>query len=116
MDTLTMAQVLQKNGPFALALIVVCVLLFFVLKWVFKNQDRILTMANNQNESWQARVAEQADSFKEFYTRVKSDHAAQREANAYQRQEHKDLAEQHVKICASLTETTTILKSLNGKG
>jgi len=115
MDSLSLLQILEKNGPFAVSLIVVCILLFFILKWVFKNQDRILTIANQQNEAWQRIISDCSESSKEFHTRMKSDHQSQREAASYQRQEHKDLTEQHVKICASLTESITILKSLNGK-
>ncbi len=115
METISFLHILQENGPFALALIVVCALLFAVLKWVFKNQDRILGMANTQNEAWLERFREQSESIKEFYTRVKADHISQREANTFQRQEHKELADQHVQISTSLAETAIVLKSLNGK-
>jgi len=110
MDTSTFLLAIQQHGPIVGTL----VLLFFILKWVFKNQDRILTIANAQNEYWLKMIQEHikiiqnhTENAKEFHVQIKGDHKDQKEANSFQRQEHG-------KMIATLTESITLLKTLNG--
>ena len=126
MNPETLTPIIEKHGPLAACLVAVCILLFFILKWVFKNQDRILTNSEKQNVRWSIIQEEQnekwrqvltafAESSKQFYEKVKGEHSSQKEASVYQRQEHKELANQLGSVTLSLTAITIELKSLNGK-
>lgn len=108
MNISSVETIVRTHGPIAAAFIVICVLLFFVLKWVFKNQDAILQMAKAQNEAWREAIQRHTDSAKEFHTQMKVDHKAQKEAATYQREEHN-------KMIATLIEILGGLRALNGE-
>ena len=98
----------KTYGPIAATLIVICILLFFILRWVFKNQDNILCMAKSQNEAWQKVIQEHTENAKVFYIQVIADHSNQKDAGNYQREEH-------IKMMDSLNGIVLELKSMNGK-
>lgn len=97
MDALSVMGLIEKLGTSALLFI----LFLILLRWVMKNQDKILEQANKQNQDWQKITDEKTEALKGFRTEVK-------DAHKYQRDEHKQ-------ICDTCQNIALTLERINNK-
>lgn len=76
--------VVERLGAAGILLVV----LILVLKWVFKNQARILEIANAQNTGWQNVITRHTENAKTFQEQMNANNKSDRNAHEYQRKEH----------------------------
>jgi len=80
------------------------IIVMFMLRWVFKNQEHLISLANEQNEKWQKVIESHSNNAKEFHTKVSKDHESIKKGYDYQREEHNKMLE-------GLKEVTEGMKS-----
>lgn len=71
-------------------------LLFFIVKHVLRQQEKILDMATVQNNNWQKSLDEHTSQAKAFHEQVA-------EAHKYQREEHSECHKNIGNICSSIS-------------
>lgn len=94
-------------------------IIFFVLvmfiRWVLKQQERILDDAKAERQGWQCvvknitrEIEAHTNHAKEFQNHVK-------EAHRYQREEHKEICTMCNHISTGIKEAVILLKTMNGR-
>lgn len=72
-----------------------CLLLFFIIKHILRQQEKILDMATLQNENWQRALNDHTAQATKFHEQVT-------EAHKFQREEHRDIQKCLLEIAAML--------------
>ena len=88
--------------------ILIFIAFMFLLKWVLKQQDRILKNAEEERKVWQTLTSAFQSSIAESNQRAQANHEQNVEAHKYQREEHQKMINQ-------LDGITLTLVRLNGK-
>jgi len=86
MDFDSIVKALAENTLGALLAISIVYMFYRVLSHILTQQEHIMKMAITQNEHWQGVIAEHTANAKTFHEEVK-------EANRFQREEHKEMAQ-----------------------
>jgi len=94
--------------------IIITALFFFLLKWVLKQQDKILDRAEKRDTAWQDIVSKATQELDKHTNMAGEFHSQVREAHNYQREEHKEICQIAGKQTQLLTEAVTLLKKVNG--
>lgn len=84
MDNITLIDVFIKHGIGTALTIVLCIVLWKLIKHILDQQERISKMAIEQNEHWQGIISEHSSNAKAFHNEVK-------DAHKFQREEHKEI-------------------------
>lgn len=82
-------------------------LLYFLLKWVLKQQKQMYEDAKAERESWQMKLTEMHEDRVRGSERAEAFQAKVAEAHSFQREEHQEMVK-------SLQEVAVTLAKLNG--
>ena len=105
-----MLQVVVQYG-FAIPLFISCV---FLLRWILKQQEKILDQARDERIHWQSTISSLQQSIEDHTSTSIAFREQVHQAHKYQREEHKGLMDLNYTISKELAQASIILSRING--
>jgi peptidoglycan hydrolase CwlO-like protein len=95
--------------------VLIFVALMVLLRWVLRQQEKILDNAREERQNWQNIVSKFRDEIEKHTANAKEFHNQVKEAHKYQREEHKEICTMCNHISTGIKEAVILLKAMNGK-
>ena len=94
---------------------VIFLVLVLLIKWILKQQEKILEDAKEERTQWQDIVGKFSKEIENHTLGAKEFHNQVKEAHRYQREEHKEICTMCNHISTGIKEAVILLKTMNGR-
>ena len=94
---------------------VIFLVLVLLIKWILRQQEKILEDAKEERAQWQDIVEKFSKEIENHTLSAKEFHDQVKEAHRYQREEHKEICTMCNHISTGIQEAVILLKAMNGK-